>query len=98
LRKKDGSENVLDIPLTAILAKMAEEMNKAQSSQNVQQIREHAAVIRVLCDLILDRPNERQNADITSTDEFVKPIQISSVSNERIDIGDDANGASLFDF
>jgi Zn-dependent M32 family carboxypeptidase len=88
----------LDIPVTTILAKMAKEIHEAQSRHNVQQIREHAAVIRALCDLILERSNEEQTVNTMPNDELIKFIQSSSASNERIEIGDDANGPSLFDF
>jgi Zn-dependent M32 family carboxypeptidase len=88
----------LNIPITTILEKMAKEIHEAQSCYSVQQIREHAAVIRALCDLILERSNEEQTANTMSNDEIVKLIQSSSASNERIEIGDDANGPSLFDF
>jgi hypothetical protein len=88
----------LNIPITTILAKMAKEIHEAQSLHSVQQIREHAAVIRALCDLILERSNEEQTANTMPNDELVKMIQPSSATNERIEIGDDANGPSLFDF
>ncbi|RAK20504.1 hypothetical protein B0I26_104156 [Anoxybacillus vitaminiphilus] len=89
----------MDIPVTTVFAKMAKEIHEAQLCHNMQQIREHAAVIRALCDLILDeRPNEEQTANTMLNHQLVKPIQPFSASNERIEIGDDANGPSLFDF
>ncbi|HZG59066.1 MAG TPA: YwdI family protein [Anoxybacillus sp.] len=88
----------MNISITTILAKMANEIHEAQSHHNMQQIREHAAVIRALCDLILERSNEEQTANTMPNDELIKLIQPSSASNERIEIGDDANGPSLFDF
>lgn len=89
--KKDGSENVLDISVTTILAKMAELVQKAQMG-DMRQMREHIAAVRVLCDLILEE--ER----IVSPSPVLPEIPPSVISKDRIDIGDDANGSSLLDF
>lgn len=90
----------MEIPFTTILTKIAEEVNKSQSSQNVQQMREHVAAIRVLCDILLENAS-RQHKDVNaiSLSEPVKQmLHPSPARSERIDIGDDANGPSLFDF
>jgi hypothetical protein len=86
----------VEISLTTILAKMAEEIHKAQSQQNIQHIREHAAVIRALCDLVLESPSEQGKM---SEYELLEKYSQSTLSKtERIDIGEDANGSSLFEF
>jgi hypothetical protein len=90
MKKEDGSENVLEISWTKILTKMAEEIAQAQRAQSMETVREHMAAIRVLCDLILQEKGEG-NFTIEQT------MPNSSVG-ERIDIGDDANGPSLFEF
>jgi hypothetical protein len=81
----------LEISLTKILAKMAEEIAQAQRAQSIENVREHMAAIRVLCDLVLQ---EKEQA-VTSVDEPTAPLLSK---RERIEIGDDANGPSLFEF
>lgn len=94
--KKDGSENVLDVSVTTILAKMSEQLQKAHLTQDGQHIREHIAAIRVLCDLILEGESQVETS-IPVSPSFVE-LPSSEIKKERIDIGDDANGPSLFDF
>jgi hypothetical protein len=86
----------LEISLTTVLARMAAEIQKAQSHQNIQHIREHVTAIRALCDLVLENPSEQ--VKMSEYELLEKYSQSTSVKKERIDIGDDANGASLFDF
>jgi len=81
--KKDGSENVLDVSVTTILAKMAELVQKAQMG-DMRQMREHIAAVRVLCDLILE--------------EKMATHEVQEKLPKRLDIDDDANGTSLLDF
>jgi hypothetical protein len=93
--KKDGSENVLDISVTTILAKMSDQLQKARLTQDAQHIREHIAAVRVLCDLILEGEIEAYHI---STHPPFEQLPLSETKKERIDIGDDANGPSLLDF
>lgn len=90
----------MEVPFATILTKIAEEVNKAQSSQNVQQMREHVAAIRVLCDIILENTAQQEkDVNVIPINELVRQMpQSPTTKSERIDIGDDANGPSLFDF
>ena len=90
----------MEVPFTTILTKITEEVNKAQLGQNTQQIREHVAAIRVLCDIILENTAQQEkDVNIIPINELVRQMpQSPTTKSERIDIGDDANGSSLFDF
>ncbi|KXG08568.1 hypothetical protein AT864_03264 [Anoxybacillus sp. P3H1B] len=83
----------MDVSVTTILTKMSEQLQKARSIQNEQQLREHIAALRVLCDLILE--GELQAAHVAASS--FEPLVLET-KTERMDIGDDANGPSLLDF
>ncbi|MBA2874416.1 YwdI family protein [Thermaerobacillus caldiproteolyticus] len=88
----------MDISVTAILTKMTKEVQKAHATDNVQHLREHIAAVRILCDLILEGDSQVETSiSVPSSPSFTE-LTSSEIKKERIDIGDDANGPSLFDF
>ncbi|WP_027408078.1 YwdI family protein [Anoxybacteroides tepidamans] len=84
----------MDISVSTVLTKMAEQLQKARATQDMQHIREHIAAIRVLCDVILEGENQTAQHPVPSS---LQPLVLET-RTERIDIGEDANGPSLFDF
>jgi hypothetical protein len=87
---------VLNIPIAAILMKMEEQLRQAKTAASQQRLREHVAAVRALCDLVLEKEEEKEMTVASSA--IVAPLSIPQGKSERIDIGDDANGPSLFDF
>ncbi|GAJ43581.1 hypothetical protein GT2_10_01420 [Parageobacillus thermoglucosidasius NBRC 107763] len=87
---------VLNIPIAAILTKMEEQLRQAKTAASQQRLREHIAAVRALCDLVLEKEEAKETAAVSSA--AVVPLSIPQGKSERIDIGDDANGPSLFDF
>lgn len=87
---------MLNIPIAAILTKMEEQLRQAKVAASPQRLREHVAAVRALCDLVLEKEEEKETA-VTSV-AAAAPLSIPQGKSERIDIGDDANGPSLFDF
>jgi hypothetical protein len=85
----------LHIPITTILTKMEEQLRQAKTTASPQHLREHIAIVRALCDLVLEE--EAKEMTVSPSVE-VSPLSISQGKSERIEIGDDANGPSLFDF
>jgi hypothetical protein len=86
----------LNIPIATILTKMEEQLRQARTTASPQRLREHVAVVRALCDLVLEEGKEKEMPVASSVE--VSPLSISQGKSERIEIGDDANGPSLFDF
>lgn len=85
----------MDISASTVLKKMEEQLQKARSTQDMGRLREHVTAIRVLCDVILEKEHQTsQGAVILPSFEALVP----EVKTERAEIGDDANGPSLFDF
>ncbi|ALF09157.1 YwdI family protein [Parageobacillus thermoglucosidasius] len=87
---------MLNIPIAAILTKMEEQLRQAKTAASQQRLREHIAAVRALCDLVLEKEEAKETAAVSSA--AVVPLSIPQGKSERIDIGDDANGPSLFDF
>jgi hypothetical protein len=85
----------LHIPITTVLTKMEEQLRQARTTASPHRLREHIAIVRALCDLVLEE-EVREMAVSPSTE--VSPFSITQEKSERIEIGDDANGPSLFDF
>lgn len=87
---------MLNVPIAAILTKMEEQLRQAKTAASPQRLREHVAAVRALCDLVLEKEEEKETtvASVAAT----APLSIPQGKSERIDIGDDANGPSLFDF
>lgn len=86
----------MNIPITTILTKMEEQLRQARTTASPQHLREHIAVIRALCDLVLEEGKEKEMSVASSVE--MPTLSISQGKSERIEIGDDANGPSLFDF
>ncbi|NUK29993.1 YwdI family protein [Parageobacillus sp. VR-IP] len=88
--------NTLAISIATILAKMEEELQRARTAGSPQRVREHIAAVRALCDLVLEEEEKREMPAVSLPE--APPLLIRQEKGERIDIGDDANGPSLFDF
>ncbi|BDG33923.1 hypothetical protein PthBH41_36350 [Parageobacillus thermoglucosidasius] len=88
----------MNIPIAAILTKMEEQLRQAKTAASQQRLREHIAAVRALCDLVLEKEEAEAKETTAVSSAAVVPLSIPQGKSERIDIGDDANGPSLFDF
>lgn len=91
---------ILNISVQKLLKKIEEELHEAKGNTNEARIRERIYSIKSLCELILDE----QVMPEASKSTFVpqQPVQqvqpVSIQQPKRLEMEDDANGDSLFDF
>ncbi len=91
---------ILNISVQKLLKKIEEELHEAKGNTNEARIRERIYSIKSLCELILDE----QVMPAASKSTFVpqQPVQqvqpVSIQQPKRLEMEDDANGDSLFDF
>jgi hypothetical protein len=88
--------NTLTISIATVLAKMEAELRRARAADSPQRVREHVAAVRALCDLVLEEEEKREVSSVSLPE--AATLLIQQGKGERVDIGDDANGPSLFDF
>jgi hypothetical protein len=88
--------NTLTISIATVLAKMEAELRRARAADSPQRVREHVAAVRALCDLVLEEEEKREVPSVSLPE--AATLLIQQGKGERVDIGDDANGPSLFDF
>ncbi|WP_313803312.1 YwdI family protein [Cytobacillus sp.] len=90
----------MNISVQKLLKKIEEELHEAKGNTNEARIRERIYSIKSLCELILDE----QVMPAASKSTFVpqQPVQqvqpVSIQQPKRLEMEDDANGDSLFDF
>jgi Family of unknown function (DUF5327) len=95
----------VNISVEKLLRKIEEELTLAKNSTKQENLREKVYSIKILCELILDekqRPQEAQLNPVTSFQPVtVQPsIQQPVTLNQpkKLEMEDEANGDSLFDF
>ncbi|WP_147535039.1 YwdI family protein [Bacillus marasmi] len=92
----------MNIPLSRLLQKMEEEIQKAQSTSSEANIRERVRAIKTLCELVLEEPgiasSTAPNNIVGSQLRPVQPQPMRQSQGRQLDSEDDANGDSLFDF
>lgn len=100
----------MNIHISGLLQKMEEEVQKAKKSDNQEEIKLHAAVIKSLCDVILesaqtDKPKaQEQQAPAISDQSILQQLMGAEGSRKYEETkkkeknDDDANGDSIFDF
>ena len=103
----------MNISLQKLLLKMEEELKRAKSAESETVQRERIHSIKTLCELVLDEPSGggnpvslKQAAQQFVPSQQVIPQQQMQVSQsstmvpqpKKLEMEDDSNGDSLFDF
>ncbi|MBI0578174.1 YwdI family protein [Neobacillus cucumis] len=102
----------MNISVQKLLAKMEDELQSAKQSTKGESLRERVYSIKILCELILEEKAEMRvqaavtNPPVVQQQMVVQPAfqqpmfqQQSAINQQKkLDMGDDANGDSLFDF
>lgn len=101
----------MNIPVQKLLAKIDEELKQAKTSPKEESLREKVYSIKILCELILDQNQAKsefqsnkaetfQYQPASNQPVFQQPIidQQTVIQPRKIDLGEEANGDSLFDF
>lgn len=76
---------------------MEEELKQAKESDSEAHMRERIHAIKTLCELLLD---EKPALPIVQSTSTVLQTHVSQpiVQTKKVDLGEQANGDSLFDF
>ncbi len=95
----------MNISVEKLLMKIEEELKQAKNSSKQENLREKVYSIKILCELILDEKQNRQEVPVAR---FRCLISLSWHSRhsaasiiksaKKIEMEDEANGDSLFDF
>ncbi|MDQ6595230.1 YwdI family protein [Bacillus salipaludis] len=102
----------LNISVQKLLEKMEDELQSAKRSAKGESLRERVYSIKILCELILEEKADMpvqaavSNPPVVQQPMVVQPafqqpmFQQPAAINQpkKLDMGDDANGDSLFDF
>lgn len=86
----------MKISLHKLLQKMEEEVKQAQASTSETKTRERIQAIKTLCELVLDEPESKQDQFKAATPTLAQPLTVNQP--QRLQVDDEANGESLFDF
>ncbi|MDR7078665.1 hypothetical protein J2Y03_003718 [Neobacillus niacini] len=96
----------MNISVDKLLRKIEEELKLAKNSTKQENLREKVYSIKILCELILD---EKQNLHVATpaiTPAYQQPViaqpsfrqPVSLNQPKKLEMEDEANGDSLFDF
>jgi Family of unknown function (DUF5327) len=96
----------LSISVQQLLGKMEKELREAKGLSQNSQVRERVHAIKLLCELILENGSETQQASSMPVSYPVpapvtqfQPQQAPAIQPaKRLEMEDEANGDSLFDF
>ncbi|MEH7011169.1 YwdI family protein [Neobacillus niacini] len=95
----------MNITVEKLLRKMEEELKLAKNSTKQENLREKVYSIKILCELILDEKQIQQEAPlnpipayqpVTVQPSFQQPVSLNQP--KKLEMEDEANGDSLFDF
>lgn len=104
----------MDISVDKLLRKIEEELKLAKNSTKQENLREKVYSIKILCELILDEKQVQQEAPAmpitayqpvttqpafqpaVSQQSFQQPVSLNQP--KKLEMEDEANGDSLFDF
>jgi hypothetical protein len=86
----------MNISMRKLLQKMEQEINYAKSSSSEAKVRERVQAIKTLCELVLEEPENTTKFK----SEMVTPASVTYPVNQpnKLQVDDEANGDSLFDF
>lgn len=95
----------MDISVQKLLLKMEQELQAAKSSGTNSRVRERVQAIKTLCELVLEsHPSEttrelpRVNPTMpTKREQILTPSPVQT-QPKKLQIDDESNGDSLFDF
>ncbi|WP_442597012.1 YwdI family protein [Neobacillus sp. D3-1R] len=93
----------MDISVNQLLKKMEKELQKAKLLESSSKVRESIHSIKILCELILEE-NDREISSFSQPVVAPPKPQISqvltttSLPSKKLDMDEEANGDSLFDF
>jgi hypothetical protein len=95
----------MNISVQKLLAKIEDELKLAKSSSKEENLREKVYSIKILCELILDEKQVTSEAPLVVTPTFQPVIQQQVFQQpatinqpKKLDLNNEANGDSLFDF
>jgi hypothetical protein len=93
----------MDISVNKLLNKISEEVTEAKKASSEAKIRERARAIKAICELILEEPTKAEPISVSSNIQVLTPtppitpsFQVSQ--EKKMEMDDEANGDSLFDF
>lgn len=87
----------MDISVNQLLKKIESELHRAKQEENALKRRESIHSIKILCELILEE-NGKSLAGATPPQPTSQVITTTSLSTKKLDLEEEANGDSLFDF
>ncbi|MDN3017722.1 YwdI family protein [Paenibacillus sp. BSR1-1] len=98
----------MNISIQKLLDKMETELKQAQTAQKEESLREKIYSIKILCELILEeKPGIKEASWNQASKVQVQPViaqpvfqnqPVSLQQPKKLELGDEANGDSLFDF
>jgi hypothetical protein len=94
----------VNISVEKLLKKIEEELKLAKNSTKQENLREKVYSIKILCELILDEKQSQQELPVKAAayqPVMVQPAVQQPVSlnqPKKLEMEDEANGDSLFDF
>jgi hypothetical protein len=96
----------VNISVDKLLMKIEDELKLAKNSTKQENLREKVYSIKILCELILDEKQNLHVAAPTTTPAYQQPVMaqpsfqqpVSLNQPKKLEMEDEANGDSLFDF
>jgi hypothetical protein len=95
----------VNISVDKLLSKMEEELKLAKNSSRQENLREKVYSIKILCELILNDKQDQQEPKPTPLAAFQPVVPqptyqqpVSLNQPKKLEMEDEANGDSLFDF
>ncbi|MEH6991637.1 YwdI family protein [Neobacillus drentensis] len=95
----------MNISVEKLLLKIEEELRLAKNSTKQENLREKVYSIKILCELILDDKQDQQESKpiplaafqpVVAQPSFQQPVSLNQP--KKLEMEDEANGDSLFDF
>lgn len=91
----------MNISVQKLLGKMEKELLEAKGSSSDARIRERVQAIKSLCELVLDESETGSTAAVSSISHTFSDqpaAQPANLQPKKMQMDDEANGDSLFDF
>ncbi|MCM3528828.1 YwdI family protein [Cytobacillus oceanisediminis] len=90
----------MNISVQKLLGKMEKELLEAKSSSSDARIRERVQAIKSLCELVLEESDTGSVSAVASISHTYNapPAQPAGLQPKKMQMEDEANGDSLFDF
>lgn len=95
----------MNISVEKLLAKIEEELKLAKNSTKQERLREKVYSIKILCELILEEKQAQNQIPVHTAPVFQPVITQQAIQQpvslnqpKKLEMDDEANGDSLFDF